>query len=1789
VTTTSGTGNGLAVFTFDANAGATRTGTLTIAGQTLTVTQAGSSYVLANPLTNLVSTGLNDPIGVAVDGAGNVYFADTVNNALKEYNASTQQVSTLVSTGLLSPEGVALDGAGNVYVADNANGAIKEYIASSQQVSTLVSGLGGTAGVAVDGVGNVYFTDNANSAIKEYNAATQQVSALVSSGLNYPNGVAVDGAGNVYIADTLNNAIKELPRDFVSTTALSEGPSAGTDAPLPVLPTSERLTPPFVPTSDQSWLTIGTPGNGIIPFSFTANPSLTPRTAHITVLGQSIPVTQSGPSLGTTAVVEGPAAGSDSDIVVAGAASWTASSNDPSWLHVTTTSGTGNGLAVFTFDANSGATRTGTLTIAGQTLTVTQAGSSYVLANPVTSLVSSGLYGPGGVAVDGAGNVYFSDSVPAAIQEYNATTQQVSTLVSSGLNAPAGVAVDGAGNVYFADTGNNAIYEYNATTKQVSTLVSTGLNQPVGVAVDGAGNVYIADASNNAIEEYNASTQQVSTLVSTGLTQPQGVAVDGAGNVYIADFGNSAIKEYNPSTQQVSTLVSTGLSFPGGVAVDGAGNVYIADTGNHAIKEYNASTQQVSTLVSSGLTVPLGVAVDGTGNVYIADANQNNSAIKELPRAFVSTAPINVGPNAGTAAPLPVLPTSERLTPPFVPTSDQSWLTIGTISNGVINFSFTANPNLTARTAHITVLGQSITVTQSGPSLGTTSVVEGPAAGTDSDIVVAGAASWTASSNAPSWLHVTTTSGTGNGLAVFTFDANTGGTRTDTLTIAGLTLTVTQAGSSYVLANPLTDLASSGLAGPIGVAVDGAGNVYFADPGNNTVEEYIAATQQVIPLVSSGLNTPIGVAVDDAGNVYIADQNNNAIKEYIASSQQVVPLVSSGLSGPRGVAVDGAGNVYFSDTGNNAVKEYNAATQQVSTLVSSGLSNPDGVAVDAAGNVYIADSFNNAIKEYDAATQQVTTLVSSGLNLPFFVAVGGAGNVYITDGNNQAVKEYSPATGLINTLVSSGLTGPQGVAVDASGNVYITNVGAPSLTELPRAFVSTTPFSEGPNAGSDALLPVLPTSERLTTPFAPTSDQNWLTIDTITSGVINFSFTANSGSARTAHITVLGQSITVIQTGVPIVTSPTATAITPTTATLGGTVTSDGGASLTTVGIVFALTSANPNPTIGGTGVTEIDAAAAALGIFTIDASLLTPGKGYSFAAFATNSIGTAYSPVATFTTVLPADLAGTFRSGTWFLDQANITYSAATTRTFNFGNSTDIPVTGDWDGDGFKDVGVFRPSTGQWLLDVGNKDFSNNPVTGISFGGPGDVPVVGHWLGGLTDYIGVWRPSTGTFYLSLNNQNWDGSTVSDSTILVFQLGSAKAGDMPVVGAWTGGGVDHVGIYRPGMGSQWFLDLNNTSYISNGSPNLIYISNYGYFGDIPVVGKWLADGVDRPGVFRPVDLNSIFPPVQGRWYLNRNDQAWNPNNLAADNILQWGASGDTPVVGDWNGDGISDVGVFRPVDPNFGGKASWYLDQGDVAWNNAVPPTIAPFQFGDSSDRPASGAWQLAGQPQLLDGIPLAGGADSLSAAQLQMVAAEALGNWQAAGLNASQLALLQGAQFEVTSLPSGWLGESLGNVVLIDAKADGHGWSIGGPMAGQVDLLTVVEHEMGHLLGLSDVSAGSANLMSETLAPGMRRAVDGNVSFADPISGTPSIITPPPVSVAALSSPDSEATVRGADTPSINWSSLDHYFAVSPQADDAVPDGIVDGQVATSTWHDDAGGQIQEERDDFFAGPQYA
>jgi polygalacturonase len=438
------------------------------------------------------------------------------------------------------------------------------------------------------------------------------------------------------------------------------------------------------------------------------------------------------------------------------------------------------------------------------------------------------------------------------------------------------------------------------------------------------------------------------------------------------------------------------------------------------------------------------------------------------------------------------------------------------------------------------VAGQvNLVVVSTNDFLSASALLEGPTAGSDG-VVLTAIGPWGAKANA-AWLHlgVANQSGTDSANVIFNYDANPGATRTGTLTIAGRTLTVMQAGSAYVAA-PVTALASSGLNQPFGVAVDGAGNVYFSDCLNNAIKKWTAANNTVTTLVASNATTPLyyphGVAVDGAGNVYIADTYNNAIKKWTMADNTVTALVSSGLYYPYGVAVDAAGNIYVADTENSAIKKWTAADQTVTTLFSVGKYYAYGVAVDGAGNVYTP--YGATIVKWTAADQTLTTLVSSGLSYPYGVALDGLGNVYIADTYNNSIKKWTAANNTVSTLASSGSGYSWGVAVDGAGNVYFSNSGNNTINELPRAFVDPTARWEGSDAGSDMLPAVLPATVSLLAPFAPASDQPWLTISGINHGVVSLNFTANPGNSnRTAHVTLLGQSIPVTQTSTSL--SPT--------------------------------------------------------------------------------------------------------------------------------------------------------------------------------------------------------------------------------------------------------------------------------------------------------------------------------------------------------------------------------------------------------------------------------------------------------------------------------------------------------------------------------------------------------------------------------------------------------------------------------------------------------------------------
>ena len=231
---------------------------------------------------------------------------------------------------------------------------------------------------------------------------------------------------------------------------------------------------------------------------------------------------------------------------------------------------------------------------------------------------------------------------------------------------------------------------------------------------------------------------------------------------------------------------------------------------------------------------------------------------------------------------------------------------------------------------------------------------------------------------------------------------------------------------------------------PAGVAVDSAGNLYIADYNNSVIRKvHTSGIMTTVagngtggysgdsgPATSAELYLPIGVAVDGAGNLYIADTGNQHIRKVDASGiiTTVAGNGTAGYSGdgglaisaqldrPTSAAVDSAGNLYIADTGNQRIRKVNASGI-ITTVAGNGtngysgdsgpatiaeLYNPVGVAVDGAGNLYIADLSNQRIREVNVTT--------SALSFPGTTKVGQnspAQSVVISDVGNAALNFIS--------------------------------------------------------------------------------------------------------------------------------------------------------------------------------------------------------------------------------------------------------------------------------------------------------------------------------------------------------------------------------------------------------------------------------------------------------------------------------------------------------------------------------------------------------------------------------------------------------------------------------------------------------------------------------------------------------------------------------------------------------------------------------------------------------------
>jgi uncharacterized protein (TIGR03437 family) len=519
---------------------------------------------------------------------------------------------------------------------------------------------------------------------------------------------------------------------------------------------------------------------------------------------------------------------------------------------------------------------------------------------------------PQGVAVDAAGNLYIADTDNHRIRQV-AATGVISTFagtgqatysgdnvggtgitsssgdggpaVKSSVVLPTDVATDSAGNVYIADYGNSKIRVVSkgvihsiagssdgANPIDGETAVSVRLNGPTGVAADPAGNVYLAEGSigsgsgmaNGDFRVWKVSTAGVFTTgAGNGLAsfsgdggpaavaqlgQPGGVAIDAAGNVFIADTANNRVRKI-AANGNITTIAGTGvagysgdgaspasamLNAPRGVAVDQFGDVFIADTGNNRIRKVT-NTGVIYTVAGNGnagfigdgglapnasLHAPQGIAVDAAGNLFIADTMNH--------RVRMATLDLNIQTIAG---------------------------------NGHAGFGGDGSPALNAQ-------------------------LNSPAA--------------------------VTVDGAGN---VYIADRDNGRIRrVDTsgniATVAGTaTNTGIGDGGQATLAQ---------LSAPQGIAVDASGDLFIADTGHNRIRQVfpngsivtIAGTGACCyagdggPAANARLNSPLGLLLDGNGNIFVADSANGAIRtiQLVNVTPAVMSVVNAASTAPGSIS-----------------------------------------------------------------------------------------------------------------------------------------------------------------------------------------------------------------------------------------------------------------------------------------------------------------------------------------------------------------------------------------------------------------------------------------------------------------------------------------------------------------------------------------------------------------------------------------------------------------------------------------------------------------------------------------------------------------------------------------------------------------------------------------------------------------------------------------------------------------------------------------------------------------------
>ncbi len=536
---------------------------------------------------------LQQPYGITVDPAGNLYIADLGNNRIRKVSPNGI-ITTFPSTSLNAPRNVALDAAGNVYIAEFGGNRILRV--DSKGGVTVVAGIGvagfdaesapatatrinAPAGMFIDSSGTLYFADSGNSRIRKVVAGilTTVLGGISDNTSNpaqlyLPTAVVVDPAGDLWVADSGNQRVRKLSQSTITSVA-----GNGTDLAFD-------------------------PAGNVLEVDGGFLQRLMPNNTLVTIVGE-VSFNFHGDG--------GPAT--------------SAALNEP----IGVTVDTGGNLWI----ADLGNYRVRKVTSNGFISTV--AGGN----------ITDALQGPAAVTLDSAGTLYIADRPNCQIRRLpvNGTLQMFAGTGTPGnagdggpavlaqLYNPSGLTIDGFGNLIVSDTANSRVREiqpsgyiasFAGTNVQgysgnFSSALSAQFTVPTGLCTGPDGVVYIVDTGNHMLRRvsldgtisavagigFQGYTGDGGPALNARLSSPRGCAVDTIGDIFIADMANHAIRVVTPDGN-ISTLAGNGnpgfsgdggpaaqalLQTPYGVAVDSQGNVYVADTGNNRIRRLTPS------------------------------------------------------------------------------------------------------------------------------------------------------------------------------------------------------------------------------------------------------------------------------------------------------------------------------------------------------------------------------------------------------------------------------------------------------------------------------------------------------------------------------------------------------------------------------------------------------------------------------------------------------------------------------------------------------------------------------------------------------------------------------------------------------------------------------------------------------------------------------------------------------------------------------------------------------------------------------------------------------------------------------------------------------------------------------------------------------------------------------------------------------------------------------------------------------------------------------------------------